>query len=67
MRDIQTLLKDLGFNLGFDFSEEVSNPELIDKKFKIIWENKKVKYYDMSGENVIEVEAKSIVSVELLK
>lgn len=53
-------------NLGsFDFGEEESNPDLVGKNFKIKWKIKKVKSYDMTGENIIEIDAPSIINIEL--
>ncbi len=56
-------------NLGdFNFGEdETLNQDLVGKKFIIIWENKISKSYDETGENVIEIEAMSIVKIEILK
>ena len=57
-------------NFGsFDFEGDSfeTNKELVGERFKIYWKNKKVKTYAEDGETVIEVEAPSVIKIELLK
>tara|TARA_B100000795_G_C22496003_1_gene322104 strand:+ start:94 stop:447 length:354 start_codon:yes stop_codon:yes gene_type:complete len=57
-------------NFGsFDFEGEnfEGNKELVGKRFKIYWINKKVEAYAEDGETVIQIEALSVIKIELLK
>jgi hypothetical protein len=51
---------------SFDFGNEQSNPDLVGKKFKIVWENKKVNSYDLQGKDYT-MDALCIVKIELIK
>jgi len=51
---------------SYDFGDEQSNPDLVGKKFKIVWENKKVNSYDLQGKDYT-MDALCIVEIGLLK
>ncbi len=51
---------------SYDFGDDQSNPDLVGKKFKIVWENKKVISYDLQGKDYT-MDALCIVKIELVK
>ncbi|PKP47632.1 MAG: hypothetical protein CVT95_05410 [Bacteroidetes bacterium HGW-Bacteroidetes-12] len=52
--------------VSYDFGDDQSNPDLVGKKFKIVWENKKVNSYDLKGKDYT-MDALCIVEIGLIK
>ena len=59
-----------GFEFGLDKMNTgltEANPDLLGKKFKIVWKNKKSKTYAEDMTTLIEIDVPSIVSIELME
>ena len=57
-------------NFGsFDFEGDnfEGNKELVGERFKIYWIDKKVEAFAEDGETIIQIEAPSVIKIELLK